>query len=162
MINNTRFTGRGLIGLVGPTAMLVAALLLLLGGCNLGGVTGGETIKWEVTGNVTGTTSLDNRFGVDWSITYPNGGTEDLVFTINEDDLPTWIKEETLDAGSEVSLAVKPRPDTVQQETFTLDLELTIYSDGEVVAAESVKQTISPDDSDASIPEPPLSYTVGE
>lgn len=154
--------------LLGALALLLTLLLTACSSAGSGsssdgstGGTGAETIKWEVTGQATGGSVQGNRFSIVWRIDYPNGGHEENSVSTLADDIPPWTKEETLEPGSKASLSISPIPDTVEpEETFTLDLEIALYTDGNEVASDLVNQTITPSYSNGNIPAPPISYTV--
>jgi len=122
---------------------------------------GEEIVKWEVKGAVMQGSSSARSFNIDWSITYPNGGVEDVFANRSGDELP-WTKEETLDDGTEVTLAIDPNPDTVDpKETYTFDFELRLFSNGAVVAALDTVVQVPPDYADGDYPDPSLKYVVG-
>jgi len=147
--------------------LTAVALVIASGACSEGVSNPGspdedsETITWLVTGTIVGDDD-GNRFTVGWSIRYPNGGQQSLGQRYQSDGEMLFKKEETLEKGSVVTLAVNPLPDNIDpKDTFTLDLRVKLMSEGEIVATESFRETVAPTDSRRSLPAPPLSYTVG-
>lgn len=117
-------------------------------------------VKWEVTGSVSPDRQLQG-FAIDWSWTTDNGN-QDLTFENQKDMLP-WTKEESLPAGSELTLAILARPDAINKRyTFELDMEVKIYVDGSVVDQMTIDETIDPEYGNGVTVGRELSATVGK
>jgi hypothetical protein len=95
-----------------------------------------------------------------WTQENPDGGYYEFTAIGFEDRLP-WTKEETLDAGTVVTLAISPNPDDVESTSFTFDFVLTIYVNGTAVATDDVEISVPPSYSAGDVPNPPLTVTVG-
>jgi hypothetical protein len=142
--------------------LVLSAIILpfLVLGCPNGSAADGYTVKWEVTGAVTSGDPTKNPYSIVWTQENPDGGYYEFTAIGFEDRLP-WTKEETLDAGTVVTLAISPNPDDVESTSFTFDFVLTIYVNGTAVATDDVEISVPPSYSAGDVPNPPLTVTVG-
>lgn len=120
-----------------------------------------NTIKWEVTGAVTQGDPNDLPFSIVWSIDYADGGQIQNSVRNDADILPWTKEEESLSDGTEVTLAISPIPDIIDNTTYKLDFELRLFRNSTVVAALDTLVEVPPNYSDGTYPAPPLTYVVG-
>lgn len=142
--------------------------LLSLAGCestddgddNISDSNDESMVKWEVTGSVSPDRQLQG-FAIDWSWTNDNGN-QDLRIENQQDMLP-WTKEESIPAGSDVTLAIVARPDAINRKhTFVLDMKVKLYVGGTVVDQITIDETIDPGYDNGVTVSRELSATVGE
>jgi hypothetical protein len=122
-------------------------------GCSVPGLSGGKgTIKWEVDGTYTGTSSTD--FVINYSIVRTDGTTESLNSDF-EPGLP-WSDTRELESGTGVSM------NYTVLEPHSTNVTLRIYENGVVKAEHSINRSVDPDADLGGIPSPSLTHVVGQ